>query len=309
MARENCRRQALLVPLICLSVSNAPIMAAADDLPKPETLETSAHILKGEATKLDARIQEFSRHGAKYKGSTLHQQVLKQNVPQAVQLKKEEPQFQKLTPAELAEQENTINALHAEYEGHVNQLAGLVDNYRNFFRLYADHVDQFKLQIGQIQKSEKADHLVAQDPKLATVPPAKKARLYASEKELNVVLKKMVALEDRGPTLPESVMCPAYDDLQLEFKKALGGLTLAVDALPKEKIKLVATEETVRIEKLQTQLVAVEKLHDQQQALQKEYLILKNSYADINKRQGQLTKELQTDTKLETSLEDNLEHR
>jgi hypothetical protein len=111
-------------------------------------------------------------------------------------------------------------------------------------------------------------------PKVDATSGAKTAKLYAAERELNEVLKKMVALEDRGPTLPESVLCPAYDDLQAEFKKALGGLTLAIDTLPREKIKLVATEETAQIQRLQLKLEAVERLHAQQESLQKEYLVL-----------------------------------
>jgi hypothetical protein len=75
------------------------------------------------------------------------------------------PKLQKLSPQELAERESTINALHAEYEMHVNQLSGLVDNYRNFFRLYANHIDQFKLQVKQLEKLENAETLVQGETK------------------------------------------------------------------------------------------------------------------------------------------------
>jgi hypothetical protein len=319
------------VPVICFCLLTLNVVAAgyADDLAKPELLEAATNTLKGEAQKLDERVKAFSLHAEKYEKGPLHQSVLRHNASilqknenfkggagkkeqsggvlkgnaSTVDLKEEVPQTQKLSAEEVAEREATINALHAEYEGHVNQLSSLVDSYRNFFHLYANHVDQFQIQVGQLKRYEKARMLAMEKPISDVGSPKLSARLVASEKELDNVLKKMVALEDKGTNLPESVLCPAYDDLQAEFKKALGGVNLVLTDVPKQKVQLVAEREVVQIKGLKLEVEAVERLHSQQESLQKEYEQLKKDYLDIHKRQGQLTEELDKETKAQVELE------
>ena len=273
-------------------------VAAAKD-----SLSAQAVKLQSEAAQLDLSMRKFALHAEKYKRSKLHRRAMAQLqggsnghaktdatgeqvvlTPEQAAAQKQLNKIPKLSAAQLEARIKTVHELHEEYEMHVTQLQGLVDQYRDFVNGYLDHYNQYKL---------KCDQNAGRLP--LTPEQAKMGKdgikLAASERNLSSILDKMHLLEAQSPHLPESYLCPAYDDLQREFVEALHVLTMTVEAVPPAQRENVVQTELLQIERLKTEFTGAETLHTQQKSLQTEVVNLQKSYAEIYAKNEKLQTE------------------
>jgi ABC-type phosphate transport system auxiliary subunit len=235
---------------------------------KHVSLRDQANILKKEAAKLDESMKAFNLHAQAYKGSNLHRRHLLEDGHGG---------------------EKTVAELHDEFAKHVTQLQGVVDNYRHFYQGYATHYQQFEEQLDTYRLDEQR----AESDSLRNAAEAKSSvsKLAAIERQLADVLKKMHALWEKSPELPESYVCPAFDDLQKEFVQTLSSFTVIVKTLPPDQMKEVAANELEHIRALRSEMEDADRLHVQQQALQSEYSDLQKKYAVVYTQHQELSKE------------------
>lgn len=250
---------------------------------KMTSLKGEAIILQEEAAKVDKVVKDFASHGQAYQESSLHKSVLQGGVS-----KNEDAGGEN---AGIPGHAKNVHALHSEYAAHVAQLKAMVDQYRTFYQAYAAHFQQYKGHLNEY-------NLEAQQAKLGELPPqfnlsATKSgqNLLAAETELANVLKKMFALQQESPNLPESVLCPAYDDLKVEFAKATQNLGVSVQALPKYQVQVVAQTEVTQIMTLKQEMDHADALHVEQLSLQSEFSQLQKSFSEVNKLHGELVQD------------------
>ena len=241
------------------------------------SLEAQATILKKEAAQVDENLKAFALHADAYNQSELHKRLLKGRT-RGNSRQRRGHSFAAGTTSRL---QNT-HELREEYEQHVIMLRGLVDQYRDLYKGYAAHCDQYKAELQRYSVEMQQANMGLQTSKFKVSSTRQMGQLGASEKELITVVKKMGVLEEKSPTLPESYLCPAYDDLHKEFVQALDELVAAIKALPKEEKGLALHEELARLKALQQEMEDAEHLHDEQKSLQAEFTKLQKTFSDVN---------------------------
>lgn len=259
------------------------------------SLEAQATLLKMEAAKVDQSIKMYGLHAEEYNQSTLHKSLRgKANhnglKPKGRTNATSQNSNRDRIPSRLAEthQLETMQQLHAEYERHVDMLRGVVDQYRNLYKAYAEHCDDYRAELQRYRLEIQQADLAAQTPELKLSTTKQVAQLAASEQTLKTVIQKLGILEERSPTLPESYLCPAYDDLRQQFVQALDGMIVAVKALPNEDKGVALKGEQAQIKALQQEMEDAEHLHDEQKSLQAQFATLQETFADINSKHGDL---------------------
>jgi hypothetical protein len=331
------RKFASAVLLFALTVASSAWSEDSTSAPsKQATLEGQATVLQNEAAKLDQSMHSFNLHADTYNRSKIHQLVLKhQNSAKPKQKPKMAaatasssaaavhshqgttesseatltPETPKLSPAELQSRIETVHKLHEEFESHVTQLRALVDQYHNFYNLYATHYDQFKGQLQDYKLEAEKAQLDLSTPKFNLGATKQAANLAGAEKNLAGVLKRMIALEEESPNLAENYLCPAFDDLQKEFVVALAGLTTSIQALPADQVRVVAQKEVQQIQLIKSEMDDAERLHEEQIKLKNEYVSIQKDYAEINAKHAKLAKESATDDKRIQGTEKLLENQ
>jgi hypothetical protein len=332
-------KSALLILGLSLTVaSSAWSQNPPSTADKHGTLDGQATDLRNEAAKLDQSMQAFNLHAATYNRSNIHQLVLQHQNPTkakstpkpnakltaAVQSHQEAfakdsgrlptgapltPETPQLSPAELQSRIETVHKLHEQFEAHVTQLRDLVDQYHNFYNLYATHYDQFKGQLQDYKLEAEKAQLDLSKPKFNLGATKQATNLAGAEQTLAVVLKKMIALEEESPNLSENYLCPAFDDLQKEFVVALAGLTTSIQALPPDQVRVVAKTEVGQIQLIKSEMEDAERLHEEQIRLKTEYVNIQKDYAAINAKHAALAKESASDDKRIESTEKLIEKR
>jgi hypothetical protein len=257
------------------------------------SLEAQAAILKREAAQVDQSLKVFSLHADAYNQSKLHKRLLKRRAQissrkysSSVSAKASGhfvgEAIQSDSHLETDRHLQDLHELQAEYERHVNMLRGLLGQYRDLYESYAEHCDQYRAQVQRYSTEMQQANMGFQTSGFKLASTRQMAKLGASEKELIGVVRKMGVLEERSPTLPESYLCPAYDDLHAEFVRSLDELVAATKALPKEDESLALKQESARLKALQQAMEGAERLHDEQKSLQAEFAKLQKTFAGVN---------------------------
>lgn len=223
-----------------------------------DSLAQEAIVLQAQAARLDGNLQRFSLHAAEYKQSALHRQI-------------NNPGGQAAQDKQGKEHLNNVNALREHYTNHVTQYRALVDDYRKFYAAYNEHWQRYQA----LRESYRQDNERAEANRSSTAvhlsAVANADQLLKAEAGITEVLKRMDKLEMESPTLSESYLCPAYEDLQKEFVQAIGVLQTSISAVPADQRTAVAHEEISNLQQLQAQMADAQALHDEQEQLQAQF--------------------------------------
>jgi len=253
------------LPLVALagetkpSVQGTTAHSAANHPAAADSLAHEAITLRAQVAKLDSNLRKFSLHAAEYKRSALHSQI--NNFDTRVSTTK---QFKK-------KHLDNVGVLHDQYSDHVAQYRALVDQYRKFYAAYNEHWQRYQL----LQQRYRRDNEQTEETRSQSLTHlsalANADDLLKAEAGISGVLNRMSKLQQESPTLAESYLCPAYDDLQKEFVQAVGLLQTSIAAVPADQRATVAREEINTLEQLRVQMADAEKLHDEQEQLQGEF--------------------------------------